>query len=318
MERHVVGTLLLIMLSIVPNYCINKERSQQKSTKADLNANIYDFFGDYHLSQEDPIGLEWRAFILLKEKFLKKPVNYVAAPWLVLAKRNQLGEVAKLRLNGGFTVCDCLTGVIGERTLKVLKQIGIDCVFSPCATISRQVIDGIRIEPFPYYAVNSADPSATKNILYSFIGYCSHPIRNKIFTIAHLPQTVIKRRSTFHYFFNQSQLAAMQSEYTQNLAESRFSLCPRGNEPNSIRFWESLRAGAVPILIADDARLPDWFDWNSCIIRVQEKDILKIPEIVKKITSDQEERMRQKCLEAYSLFSGENYVSTIRHYYEKE
>jgi len=300
---------LLIIIGIVGGFLFYKMFFYQKTT-------VYDFFGNYQTNKEDPIGLEWEAFKVFKEKPLESSVNYLAVPWIALAQRNQLQEVSKLRLKGGFTVCDCLTGIIGQRTFAACKQVGIDCIFSPCAT-RRQFINGIRIEPFPYFSANGSNPNENKDILYSFIGCDTHPTRRQIFSMDHLEGSFIKQRPGFHYFLNEQQQKMNKVEYKEILARSRFSLCPRGNEPSSIRFYESLQAEAIPILIADEIVLPQNYDWNQCIIRVAERNVANIPSIIAAITPERERAMRQACKKAYEQFSGKNFVSSIRHYYNK-
>jgi hypothetical protein len=44
--------------------------------------------------------------------------------------------------------------------------------------------------------------------------------------------------------------------YGRELATSRFVLCPRGVASNTIRFFESLMFGRIPVLVSDDAKLP--------------------------------------------------------------
>ena len=39
--------------------------------------------------------------------------------------------------------------------------------------------------------------------------------------------------------------------FNQLLLDSKFTLCPSGSGPNSIRLWESLACGSIPILLAD-------------------------------------------------------------------
>jgi hypothetical protein len=46
------------------------------------------------------------------------------------------------------------------------------------------------------------------------------------------------------------------SEYNYALCESIFSLCPAGAGPNSLRLWESLAIGSIPIILSDSLVLP--------------------------------------------------------------
>ena len=60
-----------------------------------------------------------------------------------------------------------------------------------------------------------------------------------------------------------------RSHYNKILLDSRYSLCPSGSGPNSIRFWESLGAGSIPILLADTLELPEHHLWGESILRVK-------------------------------------------------
>ena len=62
-----------------------------------------------------------------------------------------------------------------------------------------------------------------------------------------------------------------KQHYIDILSRSVFSICPRGSNAGSNRFWESIKAGSIPILIADDWVLPE-YDWENTIIRIKEKD----------------------------------------------
>jgi len=40
--------------------------------------------------------------------------------------------------------------------------------------------------------------------------------------------------------------------YNSILSDSKFSLCPEGAGPNTLRFWESIAVGSIPVLFSDD------------------------------------------------------------------
>ena len=111
-----------------------------------------------------------------------------------------------------------------------------------------------------------------------------------------------------------------EKEYKDVLSRSRFALCPRGSSGGLIRFWESLGAGAIPILISDIIALPESFDWSLCTLQIPAKDFIKNPLIVNDfmntIDNTQEMAMKQNCIKAYKLFSNNNLVSPIRYYYQ--
>lgn len=41
-------------------------------------------------------------------------------------------------------------------------------------------------------------------------------------------------------------------KYNSILSDSRFSLCPEGAGPNTLRFWESIAVGSIPVIFSDD------------------------------------------------------------------
>jgi hypothetical protein len=66
-----------------------------------------------------------------------------------------------------------------------------------------------------------------------------------------------------------------KTRYYNNIIDSKFVLCPRGTGSTSARFFETIWFGRIPILIADDTKLPleHIIPWNNLIIKVSEKDM---------------------------------------------
>lgn len=255
---------------------------------------------------------EYYSYLELIKNPLPIKVNYLAIPWLGASSTKDIKRIEQelngLHLDGGFTILYGFSEIKENPIINILKRVGIDCIFTPRASSKCGVVNGIKIISYPYNALNGVNPSPIKDILYSYIGFSSHPIRKILCTMNHPPQTIVKET---HKWISQEG----RNEFKNVLARSRFSLCPRGFAPNSIRFWESLQAGAIPILISDTALLPEGFDWNSCCIRVSEKDISQIQYIIGQISPDREREMRQACLVAHSMFSGKNLISPIDRFY---
>tara|TARA_B110000879_G_C10909636_1_gene407783 strand:+ start:140 stop:508 length:369 start_codon:yes stop_codon:yes gene_type:complete len=40
--------------------------------------------------------------------------------------------------------------------------------------------------------------------------------------------------------------------YNAILSDTKFSLCPEGAGPNTLRFWESIAVGSIPVIFSDD------------------------------------------------------------------
>ncbi|CAB9495511.1 exostosin domain-containing protein [Alteromonas macleodii] len=43
--------------------------------------------------------------------------------------------------------------------------------------------------------------------------------------------------------------------YNTILSDSKFSLCPEGAGPNTLRFWESIAVGSIPVIFSDDLEI---------------------------------------------------------------
>ncbi len=269
---------------------------------------------------------EQKVYELLCAHSIEKNVNYLAVSWGTLFRRKNLQVTLPTKLNGGFTICQHIRY---REIIPVLRTLGVNVLFAPHAPKKQQYKD-ITVLPFPLYPNNGIGPAKEKDILYSFIGLESHPVRKKIFSLSRRSDMVIKKRSCWHFYLRckgrviplkwSPRREQEREEYQNVLARSRFSLCPRGAGPSTIRFWESLQAGAIPVLLADAMALPkiEGINWDDCIVRVPEKNISSIDRIIRAISPEKEECIRENCLRAYTLSCfGENFVRSIREYYEK-
>jgi hypothetical protein len=68
--------------------------------------------------------------------------------------------------------------------------------------------------------------------------------------------------------------------YSQLILNSSFVLCPRGFGASSMRLFEAMRLGRPPVVISDAWLPPPGPDWEAFSLRVAEKDIMDIPEIL--------------------------------------
>ena len=170
-----------------------------------------------------------------------------------------------------------------------------------------------------------------REYIYCFMGAYNHrwylsTIRNKIFTMKHPSNTFIKNTEEWHFenIVYGKQVGKWNFDTTKEqknkikldiyntiLSKSRYSLCPSGTGPNSIRFWESLAFGSIPILLADTLELPEHPLWDQAIIRLNENKVDTIPTIVSLITKEKEEHMRKKCLQIYDDFK-DTFIPTIK------
>lgn len=164
-----------------------------------------------------------------------------------------------------------------------------------------------RVMACPYFAHQFCDhvrkrtetdvSTNTPDLLFSFIGRDSHPIRNAIFSLRPRRTDIHIEDSSQFNFWNRSDKSAHdrgQTHYYQTLLRSKFSLCPRGAGSGSIRLFESMRSGICPIIVSDEWIAPSVIDWSRCSIRIKERHIGELEHIV----SQHEESFRQMGAEA--------------------
>jgi hypothetical protein len=77
-------------------------------------------------------------------------------------------------------------------------------------------------------------------------------------------------------------LETSRQEFFRNMFESDYILCTRGWGNYSIRFYETLSCGRIPIFINTDCVLPfeQYIDWKQYCVWVDEKDLPHLPERV--------------------------------------
>jgi len=113
--------------------------------------------------------------------------------------------------------------------------------------------------------------------LYSFAGTCyHHPVREALKKIDdprfHLVDT--SGRTVFLYREDDQ---AEVTTYKQTVRNSKFVLCPRGVGTSSIRLFETMRMGRVPVILSDDWVPPEGPLWEKFSVRVAEADVSKLP-----------------------------------------
>jgi exostosin family protein len=125
------------------------------------------------------------------------------------------------------------------------------------------------------------EPSDPPDILFSFLGNSKLPLRRRLLKLRN-PRAILEDTSSFNAFFSKQQ-TNNHTRYAEVMRRSKFVLCPRGSGTSSIRLFETLRAGRVPIIISDQWVAPEGPDWSSCSLRVRERNIDGIAELLSSI-----------------------------------
>lgn len=130
--------------------------------------------------------------------------------------------------------------------------------------------------------IASPEQPVPKTLLFSFQGGSTSLLRKRMFNLSFKrPDVLIENTSTYyHWDLSQPDREIRQQRYARTLAASHFVLCPRGAGTGSIRLFEVMSAGIAPVLISDNYLLPAHVDWDSFLLRVAEKDIARLPELL--------------------------------------
>jgi len=103
--------------------------------------------------------------------------------------------------------------------------------------------------------------STRKDILCSFCGSITHPIRSVMYLNFHNKQNCHIQVKNWSPSVNSDEY----QDYLSIASRSKFLLCPRGYGLNSFRLYEAFQLGCVPVVISDNIFLPwaDELDWRQ-------------------------------------------------------
>jgi hypothetical protein len=76
------------------------------------------------------------------------------------------------------------------------------------------------------------------------------------------------------------QRAVFWDRYVEIARRSQFILCPRGLAPSSIRLFETMCMGRVPVILADEWVRPEGPQWDAFTIQIPERDARSVPDIL--------------------------------------
>lgn len=148
--------------------------------------------------------------------------------------------------------------------------------------------DERRHRAFAYYKLlndTRSVASVTPDLLFSFQGRNVGPVRGAVLALSH-PRAVV-RDSSEHDFFaaDCSALDDATHSYRELVGRSKFVLCPRGAGTSSLRLFEALAAGRVPVILSDEWVPPPGIDWDACSLRVRERDAAVVAGYIEAVES---------------------------------
>lgn len=277
-----------------------------------------------------PAITEKHAFEKMREFMpkLDKKIIYLAFPWATLIDlqrnkpENALGLIEKLasakkilnelKPRKVVTVCQ---HIFMSECMHIFEDLGVSDVFWTHAVKNEMGLTKntpVEIHSFPLFPVQSPNKLTTKNsrkYLYSFVGARSDSwylkqTRNWILdNLRNDPRGYIAGRNEWHFnkIVYDHQISGVKNENLINkndeeefsliLSDSLFSLCPSGSGPNTIRLWESIGFGSIPVVLSDTHKLPGNFAlWEKAVVFIEEteENIRSIPDILESIARDKE------------------------------
>lgn len=130
------------------------------------------------------------------------------------------------------------------------------------------------ILPF-WSTLDNFESKNNKKYYCSFIGTINNSLRSNLLTS-------IKDKFEYNYFSNLN-----FDDYRLKLSQSYFSLSPRGHGLSSYRFFESIYFNTIPVLFADDVKLPytEIIDYTKISIKIDEVDAGDFKKIDSKLKS---------------------------------
>ena len=276
---------------------------------------------------EHNLKTEFMTFNYIKINKIKLPSTYIAFPWAFLIDTFNCNYKNKCKTFYNFMFrlglidilkdCkNCITTVQSyhlNSLLEDFEKMNIKFIFYTHTTFTLMIesLEKYNIQLIPYHIYPSNSKYVPKDKIYncSFIGNINYnssrptKIRNEMIKFCRkLPFSIIETIDSWHYndmiFGDQlkvldfkesykNEMKNREERYSDILSKSKFSLCPLGIGPNSIRLWESFFYDSIPILISDDLMLPDEIKDNT-IVRVNENEMHKIKDIILKDNLDKE------------------------------
>lgn len=248
---------------------------------------------------------------------------------------------AGLRLH---TVCQ---HVYWRRMLAAARRVGVTDLWLSHAPDLDEITVGaeaalLRIHPWHLYAVNVLDPArragivvgkdpAEKGLLASFMGtHLPHYIseaRLRLGSLVGEPgfaievtgerwhfEDVVYRHQVHHEPLQTSyRVGDDVARYNAMLSDSVFALCPAGAGPNTLRLWEALAVGSIPVLLGPAPRLPmggtlPRIDWESIVLRVDEAAIADLPRLLRALSIEECRKRQRLGLQAFAAVRSQRCV----------
>jgi hypothetical protein len=134
------------------------------------------------------------------------------------------------------------------------------------------------------------EPGGERDLLYSFMGDVqTNPVRRVLAEMEHSRGEFVdtsKESQAVMWTGGPEAREAFWKRYVEPMRRSKFILCPRGVAPSSIRLFETMCMGRVPVILADEWVPPAGPRWDTFSIQVPEADAASVVRIMEERESE--------------------------------
>lgn len=133
--------------------------------------------------------------------------------------------------------------------------------------------------PFFHPVIIDREPKPIAECRYmaSFMGTLrTHPCRSGIPTaLAQISRSWLVLNNGVWWSYDKEKQQQLRKDYLDLIEDTQFVLCPRGKGLNSIRFFETLRLGRIPVLFSNETKLPleKKIPYDQFVVRVIEQQV---------------------------------------------
>jgi hypothetical protein len=132
---------------------------------------------------------------------------------------------------------------------------------------------------------NYTPPAHDLPYLFSFMGSVRNaPVRAKLSSVSHPRSFFQDTAEDFERILGRRMDRQERLDYDRRYAElskaSKFVLCPRGVSPSSIRLFETMQIGRVPVILSDQWAPPVGPRWEKFSLQVRERDVALLPRLL--------------------------------------
>lgn len=135
-------------------------------------------------------------------------------------------------------------------------------------------------------------PHSQRDLLFSFVGSIyTHPVRQEIIKLNH-PRALchdVSQGGKLVWYEQSAKFSKYVADYGLIMSRSQFILCPRGVGVSSIRLFEAMECGGVPVIISDSWVPPRGPAWDTFSIQVPQHRVTAIPQILESYKDRSEE-----------------------------